>query len=348
MPSVRELFYGLMTDRINGAIPSFFKWMLWICSLIYGFFVKLIVSGYERKAFTPYRADSKVISIGNITLGGTGKTQASIAIARMLEARGKRVSILIRGYGVDECMMLQEELKDVPVLVGPDRIQNAKRAFYDFGIDTVVLDDGFQHWRIDRDLDIVLLDATNPFGNYFCLPRGILREPITTLKRADLIVITKVNSRSAKLKEIYKILGGLKKKNCVMESIYKPLELHDISKGAVVGLKAVDGKKVCLVSSIGNPGYFKQNCIQLGAQIELEFTYLDHYNYKKEDFDKIDYECKYLRLEYIIVTKKDAVKIKRLTTTSDMKTPILVLDVDFEITKNRKLLDDRLSRVYSN
>lgn len=348
MHRIREYFYGLMVDRRGGLIASLLKCALWICSLAYGVIVRFLSGGYDKKFFIAYRPDPKVISIGNITVGGTGKTQAAIDMTRVLEARGKKVSVLIRGYGTDEYMMLQEELKDCPILVGPDRIENSKRAFYNFGIDTIILDDGFQHWKIAKDLNIVLVDATNPFGNYHLIPRGILREPISALRRADLIIITKVDSSPSKRGEIYGVVDALGKKDCVLESIYKPLGFSELSGGKRKELEFVREKRVCLVSSIGNPYYFKEKVKQLGAAIELEFVFLDHYQYMKEDLYKIDGECRFLDIEFIIATKKDAVKIKRFCLATQMATPILVLDVNLEITKNKQILDERLSGIYNS
>jgi tetraacyldisaccharide 4'-kinase len=337
-----------MTDKRNDPLAQLLKFILWVLSLMYGMIVRILSGGYEKKFFIPYKADPKVVSIGNITVGGTGKTQAAITISKILESSGRRVSILIRGYGADEYRMLEEELKDVPILVGPDRIKNSKRAFYDFGVDTVILDDGFQHYKIYRDLDIVLVDATNPFGNLALIPRGILREPINALKRADLIIINKIDAEHVKLGEVNDVIDRFGKASCVLKSVYTPLNLYEIANNKAAGLRCIDRKKVCIVSSIANPEYFKQNIARLGAQIELEFTFLDHYNYKKEDFVRIEKECKFLRLDFIIVTKKDAVKIKRLALSSEMTTPILVLEVDFSIITNKELLYDRLSRIYSN
>lgn len=349
MLSIRTYFYFLMTDKKRrGLFATPIKFILWLISLLYGIVVKILSTGYEKGFFISYKADPKVISIGNITFGGTGKTQAAIAIARILESWRKRVAILIRGYGLDEYRLLQEELKDIPVLVGPDRVKNSRRAFYDFGVDTVILDDGFQQWRIAKDLDIVLLDATNPFGNLKLIPRGILREPIRALTRVDLIILTKVDAQFTKLEETYKVIDKIGKRGAVLESIYTPLALYDISRNEKIGLGVIENKRVCVVSSIANPEYFKQNVTRLDAKVELEYTFLDHYNYKKEDFRKIEKDCKFFDIDFIVVTKKDAVKIKRLSLLSKIEIPILVLDVEFTIIKNRKLLDDRLSGIYSN
>ena len=341
-----EYFYSLMTDKKHGFVASFLKSILGGCALVYGVIVKILSTGYKKKFFVSYRPDAKIISIGNITLGGTGKTQAAIDIAKILESWGKKVAVLIRGYGTDEYMMLQEELRECPILVGPNRVENAKRAFYDFGIDTIILDDGFQHWKIARDLNVALLDATNPFGNYKLLPRGILREPVIALKRADLIIVTKVDSEVSKRGEIYGVLDALKDRDCILESIYRPVDLYELIKGQRMGLNVIKNKKVCLVSSIGNPTYFKEKIKQLGPKIELEFVFMDHYHYMREDLYKIDGECKFFDVEFIILTKKDAVKVKRFCLAGEISTPILVLDVNFEIIKNKDIFDERLSRIY--
>lgn len=348
MYSIRKFFYSLMTDKITGPLVGPIKFVLWVCSLIYGAVVKVLSTGYEKNFFISYKADPKVISIGNITLGGTGKTQATISIARILESFGKRVAILIRGYGADEYKMLEEELGDVPILIGPDRVENSKRAFYDFGADTVILDDGFQHYRIHKDLDILLLDASNPFGNHELVPRGILREPVTALRRADVIVLTKVDSKSARLNEANTAINRFAKPNPVLEAVYKPLNIYELDSGKSVGLECVNKKRVCLVSSIGNPFYFKENIMRLGAEVELEFAFLDHYDYKRSDFVGIGKEARFLGVDFIIVTKKDAVKLKRLALSGELDIPILVLEVDFSIMKNETFLYDRLSGLYSD
>jgi len=159
-----------------------------------------------------------------------------------------------------------------------------------------------------------------------------------------------VDSQSSlkKMDEVYNVIGALKKTDCVLESVYKPADLYEISKGQSMGLKCIDKKKICLLSSIGNPGYFKQKIQQLGARIELEFTFLDHYDYKREDLYKIEGECNFFGAELIVVTKKDAVKIKRLSLANELAVPILVFDIEFEVIKNRKILDERLSGIYSS
>ncbi|MCX5716144.1 MAG: tetraacyldisaccharide 4'-kinase [Candidatus Omnitrophica bacterium] len=345
---MRKFVYSLMTDKTRNPLTAPLKFILWLCSLIYASAVWALAKGYEKNFFTSYKADPKVISIGNITVGGTGKTQAAIMVAKALEARRRRVAVLIRGYGADECRMLQEELSDVPILVGPDRVKSSKRAFYDFGSDTAILDDGFQHHKIGRDLDIVLLDATNPFGNGQLLPRGILREPLKALKRADVIIITKVDFKGAALGGIYAELAKLGKDKDALEAVYEPLGFRNIyDETRLLGPDMISGKKICLVSSIANPAYFRQNIINLGGQIELEFAFMDHYEYKERDFKKIDRECSFLGVDFTVVTKKDAVKIKRLASAGSLCVPILVFDVDFKIIKNKQVLDDRLSGLYT-
>lgn len=349
MPDIRRFVWALMTDETKSPLAAPLKFILWLCSLVYGLFVRLLAKGYDKKFFTPYRPDPRVISIGNITVGGTGKTPATVAIARELAARKRSPAVLIRGYGADEYRMLQEELPDVPVLVGPDRIKNSKRAFYNFGADTVILDDGFQHYRMDRDLDIVLLDAINPFGNRRLLPRGTLREPIAALKRSDIVIITKADFDPESVSAIYGELETLgKAKEDILEAVYEPLGFRNIYDDArLLGLDAVSGKKICLVSGIANPAYFRRNIVSLGGRIELEFPFMDHHGYREKDFRRIGRDCSFMGIDFTVVTKKDAVKIKRLALSGSLSSPILVFEVGFKITKNKKALDDRLSGLYT-
>jgi tetraacyldisaccharide 4'-kinase len=236
---MRKFLYYLATDRYKGFFFGIFKSFLWILSLIYGLIVRLLVLFYRGRR---YRLDCKVISVGNITVGGTGKTSLVEWICRYLKKQGHRVAILSRGYKRetpnlkfqipnyetmgDEPYMLQMRLEGIPVIVDADRIRAGRRAVNIFKADTVILDDGFQQWRIAKDLEIVTIDATRPFGNGQLLPRGILREPLSSLARADILVLTKTNL-SHKTSGIREALYSWSPKASVFESSHEPAGFYD-------------------------------------------------------------------------------------------------------------------------
>ena len=191
---MREYIYSLMVDKKNGFTASIMKGVLYVASFFYGLLVKVI---RPINIFAAKTLPCKVISVGNITLGGTGKTPMACMLAKALEKEGRKVSVLIRGYGDDEWKMLKRLLGDIPVIVGRDRVSTGRKACNELKRDTVILDDGFQHWRVRRDFDIVLVDSTYPFGNRRLFPRGILREDVRDLRRADIIVLTKTDMAPA-------------------------------------------------------------------------------------------------------------------------------------------------------
>ncbi|MFH1339262.1 MAG: tetraacyldisaccharide 4'-kinase, partial [Candidatus Omnitrophota bacterium] len=268
---MREYLYLLATDKKKGSVAGIFKCLLFILSLIYGMSVRILSFIYGIK---PYRLNCKVISIGNITLGGTGKTSLVELLALKLKERGCNTAVLSRGYKRksihyplsavryetmgDEPFMLSKNLCDIPVIVDKDRIRAAKKAIRDYGTDAVILDDGFQQWRISKDLEIVTIDATNPFGNLRLLPRGILREPLSSLKRADIFVLAKVNLRPAN-QGIEEILKKVNPGALIVEAIHSPLGFYRIgdSRDNLLGPGEFKGKKASLVCGIADPRSFE-------------------------------------------------------------------------------------------
>jgi tetraacyldisaccharide 4'-kinase len=359
--------YNLATDKEKGLLAAIIKLFLYLTSLIYGLVVRTLIFIYR---INPCRLNCKVISVGNITLGGTGKTSLVLLIARHLKESGHKVAILSRGYkrkavspGTigDEPYMLKANLKDIPVLVGADRVCSAKQAIADYGVDTVILDDGMQQWRIKKDLEIVTIDATAAFGNGNLIPRGILREPLTSLKRADMFVLTKINLAAGK-QVTQEFLKSVNPKSLIVESAHLPLNFCRVDKpegnglapfgqshkqDEILNLNIFRGKTVALFSGIGEPDSFESLIKSLGITVESHFKFRDHHNYTRVDLDNIAASARDKNIDIVITTEKDAARIRDLNFSID-GLRILYLRIELKITKNEEEFGNRLLGLYTH
>ena len=359
---MRDYLYNLATDRYGGLIASAIKFLLFILSLIYGAIVRILILFYGLK---PKRLSCKVISVGNITLGGSGKTSLVEYIANYLKQQGRRVVILTRGYKKnsklktqnsklsyekmgDEPFMLANKLGDIPVIVDVDRIRGAKKAMEDYQVDTVLLDDGFQQWRIRKDLEIVTIDSTDPFGNQHLLPRGILREPLSSLKRADTLVLTKTNLNPDTV-DLKDVLSRINPSALIIESIHQPMGFYKINQpDELLNVGILKGKTVTLVSGIGDPDSFENLIISLGINIGLAFRFPDHHHYSEKDLKKIVEASKKKNIDAIVTTEKDTVRLTSyLRPLTCNLQPFLVLRIGLKIIKNENEFHSRLLRLYS-
>ncbi|MDD5596199.1 MAG: tetraacyldisaccharide 4'-kinase, partial [Candidatus Omnitrophica bacterium] len=270
---MKNYLYNLATDRSKGLIAGILKFFLFLFSLLYAFAIKILSSWNLRNAV---RLNCKVISVGNITLGGTGKTTLVEYIAKILKENGHKVAILTRGYGRnciekmgDEPSMLAGNLKDVSVLVDSDRIRSAHKAIEDHCVDTVILDDGMQQWKIKKDLEIVTIDSLSLCGNRQLIPRGILREPLSALKRADIFLLTKVNL-NPQIEQTKSYLRQINPKAEIFSSLHQPVGFYELAKKEELSDPlALKGKNVTLFSGIGDPDSFENLISSLGINIGL-------------------------------------------------------------------------------
>ncbi|MCX5669510.1 MAG: tetraacyldisaccharide 4'-kinase [Candidatus Omnitrophica bacterium] len=351
MFSTKEYLYNLVTGKIKGFLGVFLRGCLFVFSLFYGVIVVILASLYRIK---PTRFNAKVISVGNITLGGTGKTTLVEYLSVKLSLAGKKIAVLSRGYkrdsrrpgaqGLgDEPAMLQKNLPLVQVVVDQNRIKAAQTAI-DYACDTLILDDGLQQWKIFKDLEIVTIDAQNPFGNYRMLPAGFLREPLFALKRADIFVLTQVYS-GQNLGDLTAKLKRINSRALIIESRHEPKGVSRLDQAdELLDPEFLRGKPVAIFSGIGNPEGF-QNCIcGLGIKVAKYFRFPDHHDYTQADILRIIKEAKENNLEEIITTQKDAVKIRELGVKG---TGILVLEIKLSITKNEAEFNRRLLKLYS-
>lgn len=344
---MKAFFTSLMTDKRKGIIFTPLKAVLYIFSLIYAAAIILRKILYSLHIFTKRKAPLKIISVGNLTLGGTGKTPFAINLARILESDMKKnVCVLIRGYGWDEQEMLKRNLSDVPILVGSDRLRSSYKAVKLYASDTAILDDGFQHWEIARDLDIVLIDSRSPFGNGKLFPRGILREEKKALNRADAIVFTKVNKKTCDIESLKKEISGIKKGIIFLQAIHAPTFFYEGRAKRRFELSHVSGKRVILLSSIGDPSYFEETIKDLGANIIEHITFADHHNYRQADIEHVIARCNERSFDFVVTTEKDIVKLNRLSLSIGQYT-LLTLAIEMRITAGKELLIDRLHSLYT-
>jgi tetraacyldisaccharide 4'-kinase len=294
----------------------------------------------------------KVISIGNLTLGGTGKTPAVIAAALEAKKRGYRPCILTRGYKGrakgpclstsdgeifnnassvgDEAAYMAFRLHDIPIAKDKNRFRAGMYALEKTGpssIDVCILDDGFQHRALIRDMDVLLIDATNPFGNGKLFPEGIMREPMESIRRADSVLITKSDAVSSDaLNAIEKRIQQYSPAVPVYHAHYEPVSLMDIN-GESHSPDRLKGRQVHVVSGIANPLYFENLLRSLGAEIVHSKVFRDHYRYSQRDVRNI---VKDEGMLDIITTEKDMVKLKGL----ELPGTIYSLRIDFVVENN--------------
>ena len=311
-------------------------------SFIYFLIVSMRSILYRLGIFRKYKINAKVISVGNITWGGTGKTPVTAFIADMLAKKNRRVGILIRGYGNDESELLPKLTSNVPVLVGKDRVKKGQEAIERHLSDTVLLDDGFQYVRLRRDLNIVCIDAAKPFGNGWMIPAGSLREGLCSLKRADIFLITKADLvfNKNKLEKLEKKLKSINRKAVIAKAIHRPLHFYKIPDDEKVNIGELQNRELVLVSAIGSPECFEKTILRLGLKINKHFIFRDHHRYTKDDIANIEDYCNKNKLDTVVTTEKDAVKLKGQK--------YLVLKVRLEIIENEDGFYNRLFGIYNS
>ncbi len=284
---------------------------------------------YSKKWLKVHRADAAVISIGNITVGGTGKTPLVIWLCKEIISDSKfqisncQCAILTRGYKSrtqeiedyrDEPAILIESCPGVKVIVNPDRVAGAAEAVSKFGANTLIMDDGFQHRRLARDLDIVTIDATQPFGYGKMLPAGLLREPVASLKRADAIVITRCDQiAEVELSQIEKKLEAINPNMIIARSIHAPTYVKSMDNKEN-SLEHLKDKKIFAFCGIGNPEAFFNTIKTIGSELVGSKVYNDHHHYTSDCLADIYEQAGGLKADLILTTQKDWTKIARLAS----------------------------------
>lgn len=312
-------------------------------SIAYGIGQRMHRLFYTIGLFQQVRLPCPVISVGNLSSGGTGKTPMVEALAHWLEEHGARVAILSRGYGKiqgdrdDEG--LSTESKNIRRFTHPNRARLGLQVIRDYRPDVIILDDGFQHYKLHRDLDILLVDALNPFSNGRLLPRGLLREKPSAARRADLIVLTRSDLVDPdRLETLRALLDRHAPGRPVLEAVHRTIELDSATERRKVPLEWLRGRDVMAVCAIGNPDAFRMTLLKHGAHVSHFIAYPDHHVYEAPDYRHINVEGKEFMAEAIVTTRKDATKL----TPEDLELPLLVLRVEFKFTRGFEILEERL------
>jgi len=299
---------------------------------LYRLGLQAIYLGYRAGFLKTHRLPVPVVSVGNLTWGGTGKTPLVIHLAEALASKGFRVAVLTRGYGNDESLLLHKRLDPIPVLVGPDRVKAGHRAVQEFDANLLLLDDGYQQWRLHKDVEILTADARAPFGNGRLIPRGTLREPRAAAARADLIVVKRDGRGPAEHRPIGEEVRRVNPTAPLFLMSYRPCRVWRWPDEASVPVKALEGQKLCTLAGIADPGLFEKTVQGLGVRTALRYRVRDHHPYTAGELIRLMTRCRRHGIDGIITTSKDAVRIPRLfleTVGPELKgMKILVLEVE--------------------
>ena len=322
------------------------RFFLALAAVGYSIIIRLRNFLYSTGLSKAYRANVPVISIGNITAGGTGKTPLVIRLCNKtknskFKIQNYNCAILTRGYQthtkirdtrIDEPAILAESCPDAKVIINPDRVAAAVEAVDRFGANVLIMDDGFQHRRLARDLDIVTIDATLPFGYGKCLPAGLLREPLIALTRADAIVITRCDQTGEK--ELARLEEKLREVNpnmIIARSIHKPVCAKS-SDGKEIGIEDLKDKKIFAFCGIGNPDAFLETVRGVGAELVGSKIYNDHYRYADNDIADIHKQAKNLEADLILTTQKDWFSTQYAVRSTQYETPFAYLAIELIFT----------------
>jgi tetraacyldisaccharide 4'-kinase len=369
----------VILEERAGKRATLVRAILYGCSRVFQAAIKIRRFLYNVRILRDSTLGVQVIAIGNLTVGGTGKTPVVEKFARELRDQGRNVAILSRGYrskpvpvhqwllnkvlmrddttpprvvsdgksllldsemAGDEPYMLASNLKDVVVLVDKDRVKSGRYAIQKFGCDTLLLDDGFQYWKLrGRRQDIVLIDRQQPFGNERLLPRGTLREPPSHLARASTIFITKSDGHTDELR---RRITEFNPNAGIIECIHHPLYLEDVFTGQRFGLDFLKGRKVASLSGIAQPESFEESLVKLEAELVYSKRFADHHRFTQQEILNAINRGKKRQAEMIITTQKDAVRFPKIDRRD---LPIHFIRVEIKILRGANDFQDCVRRI---
>jgi tetraacyldisaccharide 4'-kinase len=364
---LEQFAVDVILERRWGFRAGLFRFLLWILSGLYRLGVRWRLWWFESRLGSVHALGCLVISVGNLTVGGTGKTPVVELFARELTRRGRKVAILSRGYksqpapfpqefldrframerrhpprvvsdgrsllldsekAGDEPFMLASNLKDVQVLVDKDRVKSGLHAIRKFGCDTLLLDDGLQFLRLKERIDIVLIDREAPFANRHLLPRGLLREPPEQLRRANIIFITKCDGND--LTALREELHRYNRHAEIVECAHKPLHLEEVFTQEIKPLSYLKDLRIGTISGIARPESFEEGLRKLGVELIYARRYADHHRFTDGEVAKMFERSKARGARAVITTEKDSVRFPRL---GKRLLPIYFLRVEIEIIR---------------
>jgi tetraacyldisaccharide 4'-kinase len=379
LEKLEQFAIDVILERRYGKRAAVLRWGLLGLSYIYAQIIRLRCWAYRTRVVKWHHVGCRVISIGNLTVGGTGKTPVVEQFARSLTRAGRKVAILSRGYkstplplwkrlwyrltfrrsslpprivsngrsvlldptvAGDEPFMLASNLEQVYVLVDKNRVKSAVHAIKQFGVDTILLDDGYQYLPFRERLNVVLVDREAPFGNEFLLPRGTLREPHSHLRRADVIFITKCDGG-----DLSRLKARIRRYNChaeILECTHHPLYLKEINTGRQLPLSYLQGRKVGAVAGIAVPESFVQGVELLGAEVIYRRFYADHHYYSAPEITNAMERTRTRGGHALITTEKDAVRLPKIDY-QDM--PVYFLKVEIKLLNTEESLHDCILRI---
>ena len=333
---MKAAIYRVIMGEAHGIGATLLRGALTVASWGYG--VGLQVARVARR---PVRLPCPVVSIGNLTWGGTGKTPLAAHLAAALAQRGLRVAILARGYGGDEPAVLRRLAPGVPVFVGADRVASGRRAIAE-GAQCLLLDDGFQHGRLHRDLDLVLLDAQAPFGTGHLLPRGNLREPPSALRRADLVVLTKTDAPGADEAKAVEAIRAVHPSVSIVTACYRPVAVELWPSGERQPVTALVGARAGVVSGIADPAAFEALVERLGVRPVLTRRFMDHHPYRAGELAAVAAASRQAGASWLVTTLKDAVRFPA-KSWNGREVQVAVLHVALTLSDEDQLLRRILS-----
>jgi tetraacyldisaccharide 4'-kinase len=340
-------FRDLASGRWRGPLPALLRGLCSAAEVPYGSIVRHRNALFDRGRREAYRVAAPIISVGNLTVGGTGKTPLVAWIAQWLQLRGTAVTLISRGYGSangrpnDEALELAARLPGVPHLQNPDRIAAAEQALQQNPRQVLLLDDAFQHRRLARDLDIVLLDALEPFGHERLLPRGLLREPVSSLARAHVVALSRSDAiDEPHRRQIKARVQSVAPSASWIELVHQPSGLVSFT-GERVPLDEFDGKRIAAFCGIGNPTGFRHTLSRRGLTLVDLLAMPDHCPYGPGDIARIERWLATLpAAEVVVCTRKDLVKIPRSSLAGR---PLFALEISIEIRRGQAELEARLA-----
>ena len=379
---IEQYFIEIIRERRKAPFDSFVKGLLFVASRFYLRAINTRIWLYDNRVIRNRAIGCLVVSIGNLTCGGTGKTPIVEIFARTLSQKGRKVAVLSRGYrsrdkrgffeklrkrlfskkmevpprvvsdgknllhdsitAGDEPYMLASNLKNVAVLVDKDRVKSGLYAIDEFGTDVLILDDGFQYLRLKAHINIVLVDSTSPFDNHHVLPRGLMREPIEHLLRADYVFLTKSDG-SPRLRHLKEFIRKHNHRAEIIECCHKPKYLEDVfDRGERFPLDTLRGEKLASISAIANPASFEGFLEDLGGELVLKRHYADHHRYRQQEMIDFINDAKAAGADLIVTTEKDAVRMPRLDRRD---IDIQFLRVEIDILSGRENFDQCISRI---